>query len=198
MKSPIRIYCDLDGPLADFVRGLHSYYVHGINYEKWLDSQWKKGKWDPHGALGTTNDVMWAKIYRNPFSFYTDLSRTQDSPSLWEELNKIAITSVLTAFPYSKAVKGGVVEGKIAWCEKHLEKPFKAFGVCFDKSVYAHKNGILVDDSEKNIARWIEAGGQGILYPCYWNRLHEMRDRALTYTLDRVKACVDVLRQDEK
>ena len=49
-----------------------------------------------------------------------------------------------------------------------------------NKYLFANKNTLLIDDTQKNTDAFIEAGGNAILVPRHWNSLHEIADRGQT------------------
>ncbi len=89
-----KIYCDLDGVLVDFEKGVH-------NLLKTPSSQLVKG-------------TMWKHIARAN-AFYENLDWTQDGKRLWEEIRHLQPT-ILTGVPYPKSSR---VE-KYNWCKREL------------------------------------------------------------------------------
>lgn len=62
--------------------------------------------------------------------------------------------------------------GKILWIERHLPKYKKRLIITqVDKSIFAGPDTILIDDRDRNIEKFILAGGNGILVPRTWNCL---------------------------
>ena len=59
-----------------------------------------------------------------------------------------------------------VVQDKIDWIRKHIHPhwivvpTFKGS----QKAAFAHKKAVLIDDRDKNIEKWVESGGIGILH----------------------------------
>lgn len=89
-----KIYCDLDGVLVDFEKGVHQLL-------KTPSSKLVKG-------------TMWKHIARAN-AFYEHLDWTQDGKRLWEEIRHLR-PDILTGVPYPK---GSRVE-KYNWCKREL------------------------------------------------------------------------------
>jgi hypothetical protein len=88
---------------------------------------------------------------------------------LWEELKKFEPT-ILTSPTRHKSS----VEGKKEWLEKNL--PGVPYKIEQDKEKYAAPDAILIDDREKNIKKWEEKGGVGILHKSVPKTLVQLAD----------------------
>ncbi len=78
------------------------------------------------------------------------------------------------------------MEQKMKWLSRYsvnLEVRFED-----KKQKFARPNVLLVDDWEKQVDPFIEAGGQAILFPQPWNRNHEFASDPLKYVLDSLTA----------
>jgi hypothetical protein len=70
------------------------------------------------------------------------------------------------------------------------------FGVKFNKFIltsckeHLASGSVLVDDSDKNIEKWENNGGVGILFPQYWNK----RACCVSDRLAVVRGCLNDLR----
>ncbi len=68
----------------------------------------------------------------------------------------------------------GCLEGKRKWIIKKMGSIWaKKMIICTDKFVCANEYSILIDDSQKNIDRFRQAGGYAIIVPRPWNKLHK-------------------------
>lgn len=136
------IFCDFDGVLVDFERG------YEIQYGK-----------HPHEV---PEFVMWKTIKENM--------------KHWEQLPAMPGALQLWAFiaPYNPTILSGcpsqgyssAVEGKTAWKNRELGSHVPIITTYSrHKPKYMKAAGdILIDDMEKNIKRWEEAGGVAILH----------------------------------
>lgn len=88
---------------------------------------------------------------------------------LWENIKSFD-PYILSAFPGNNTNTAKhreyALQGKLEWVEKHLGSNFvhKTI-ICSgnEKQLFARGN-VLIDDYEKNIYRWKDHGGIGILY----------------------------------
>ena len=132
------LYVDLDNTLTDFTKKLSE--VLGRPVEK----EFKDPK-------------IWAIINRRGKSFWNSMEWMPDGKELWEGLKKYepTILSSPTNHPSS-------IEGKKEWLKENL--PDVPYIIEHKKQKYADKDSILIDDREKNIKKWEDAGGIGILH----------------------------------
>lgn len=150
-----RIYCDLDGVLANFDKRIEE--LTGVPVHKISD-----------------DGIIWKAVSKQP-DFWESLDWMPDGEELWAHLNLITeLTSheldlhILTGTPSSKKFEAEV--GKVAWVNKmlksHYKHPMEHLHVfmCMSKSkyLYARPNHLLIDDREKNINEWRAAGGIAI------------------------------------
>ena len=61
------------------------------------------------------------------------------------------------------------VVGKIQWIEKHLPEYKRRYLIGPEKHFCSHRNSILIDDSDENVMKFREEGGDAILVPRMWN-----------------------------
>jgi len=135
----MKIYCDLDGVLTDFNKML----------SKVLHRPMK-------GEFGN-DPKIWGAITKAGKPFWVDMEWMPDGRQLWEAVEMYEPT-ILTAPTRHK----DSIEGKKEWLAENL--PDVPFIIDQDKASHAEKGDILIDDREKNIKKWEEAGGVGILH----------------------------------
>lgn len=148
----MRVYCDLDGVLADFRGAVDSFLgpdtaaYREITYREWrkLQAEWP--------------------------TFWADLEYERHAEDLWTVISRYK-PSILTAVPESWP---SASVGKHIWCKRMLPKfgyhPKQEFHAVkrAEKQKFA-KNpdgtpNILIDDTDKNIEEWKRAGGIAIHY----------------------------------
>jgi len=100
-KSKFKIFCDLDGVLVDFDRGVCEIFN--------MDKARTASSIPPH--------VLWRKIHSTP-KFFRNLKLTKDGLELWETLllRHNGRLSILTGCPTDKMSKFH----KFEWCQQHL------------------------------------------------------------------------------
>jgi 5'(3')-deoxyribonucleotidase len=141
-KSP-KLFCDLDGVLANFDKGFQD-----LGYPPPQEFMDKYGK-----------DAFWKILPQHP-RFFRDLEWMPDGKELWSYIKQFNPT-ILSA-PARESTMPHCKEDKIAWVKEHLGN----IEIIIDanKGKYTNDGDILIDDREKNIIQWEAANGVGILH----------------------------------
>jgi 5'(3')-deoxyribonucleotidase len=129
-----KIYLDLDGCITNFDKAIE-----------------KIGVSKKDGAK------FWVTINKAGTKFWSEMEWMPDGKQLWKAV-EIYKPTILTAPSNHK----DSITGKKEWLDKNL--PEVPYLIDQDKAAHAGKNKILIDDREKNIKKWEEAGGIGILH----------------------------------
>lgn len=160
-----RIYCDLDGVLANFDKGVHSLVgkpIHEIN----------------------DDGIIWKAVAKAP-SFWEELEWMHEGEDLWRFLCNLRLAAdrsidlhVLTGTPSSKKFEAET--GKFKWCREKLSPIYGPehlhVFMCLSKSkyIYATPSHLLIDDRVSNIESWRAAGGVGILHTDVYSTIREI------------------------
>lgn len=137
INANVRIYCDLDGVLVDFEKGV----LHAT------------GRY-PHEQ---NNDKMWQRI-KTYSSFWEKLQWMPDGKQLWkyiEEYNPIILTGV------PRGTKKHV-KGKVRWVNDNLDiHDEKRIILCesHTKSRHSMRGHVLIDDDIRHRDNWEARGG---------------------------------------
>jgi len=141
-KEEYTIFCDLDGVLVDFASKAKSVV----------------------GDTKFNSNEFWKKIneYAKDHNFFNDMRWMPEAENLWKYINdnfkSIHILSATGKIPNAE-------KQKKEWVRKHLGNVSAIFvPEAVSKSEHATIKSILVDDREKAINPWINAGGIGILH----------------------------------
>lgn len=146
------LYLDMDGVLCDFYSLFHSLYdTDGkFNEAAFEDFVFSQRGFEKLQKMKNTDELL-----SNVFG----LSRRND----------LCISILSSAASPNDHVRLSHVENqKRKWISQNLpeyEFTFKEFvrhKGC--KALYANKNTYLIDDDEKNVSEWIEAGGRAVLW----------------------------------
>lgn len=145
----MKVFIDMDGVLCDIVSAILDY--HHITFKVWPKGEYNIYKvarlngYDGDIWEGLAEAYEYAKPMSDGFSY----------------LNQYPDAYICTyALPHTET-------SKRVWLERHgiLNK------VIFirDKWLLAKEGRLLIDDCDKNIELWEEAGGTGLLVPRIWN-----------------------------
>lgn len=166
-----RCFLDVDGVLCDFMDGIHQ--ALGIDYDP---SHWpyKHGPdgWHFHDELGLTFEQLSAHC---DFTFWQNLRWTHFGRDilrvLLQHFGKEQITLLTSLMPHIESASG-----KMAWIKKHLPEYERQTIICSSpKEILAGvPDSFLIDDCQKNVDRWQDAGGTAILIPQPWNSLFDV------------------------
>lgn len=172
----MKVYLDVDGVLCDFVRGVNAFFGTEYSYTKY---PYDLGKWDilDDIAGGIGFKVVNAICTEN---FWVNLPWMWDGYSLYQRvMTKFDDVSFLTT-PMPNAESW---TGRFKWLEKHTG-PSMAGKITItreSKAIVANPDSLLIDDRDKNVDEFRAAGGDAILVPRPWNRLHKYRHKTFEY-----------------
>lgn len=161
-----KIYCDLDGVLANFIKGVKSLVSEYSDAEYENNAGYRKKMWSAIDKYSKSGGKLWA-----------ELDKTPDADILWNYIKKYD-PEILTATGYEKY---GAGEQKREWFPKNFGPGTKINLVqqSKEKAKFAAPNHILIDDMSKSINPWIEAGGIGILHTSANNTITELKKLGL-------------------
>jgi len=142
--SPVHVYCDLDGVLVDFVRGVEELTGHHPDdFRRW-----------------NNEEFMWTAVARDG-GFFAKLPWMPDGWALWEFLSDEATRQRITVSVLTGAPAGRWAQPqKVRWVKEQLGR-WVWTDVCWsrDKPKWAAPGLVLVDDNEGFREAWEAAGG---------------------------------------
>ena len=149
-QAPHHIYCDMDGVLTDF--DLQFSKISPIKVKTGYEFEKRYGK-----------QKFWSIVDSHGVEWWTEMPWMPEGKRLWKYLQKVdPYVEILSAPTRHVEVSG---KGKRIWVERELGKDVKLNLVKAEhKLLFAKPNNILIDDLEKNINGWKNAGGIGILF----------------------------------
>ena len=164
-----KIYCDMDGVIVDFITGANKIAKAHKFSRKWEE-------------LANRNaNLAWDIINEKGSDFWARLGWEKNGKKLWSYIEKYNPV-ILSAYPYNienPDVKNNAIIGKKAWIEKHIGNEASAQAIICarkEKILFAEENAILIDDMEKNIKEWKQAGGIGILHKSYRSTIKRLQE----------------------
>ena len=176
MASRNIIYMDMDGVVADFVSS--ALKVFGASDTLLSEN---RGKFELFSMLGVSSSEFWNTIHEHP-TFWHDLEPTQEAYHLMDHAESLLGTTKSIYFLTSPAFHPSCYAGKFFWVNKYFPDYSSRLIITGSKHLLADRRNILVDDSDRNIDRFISYGGVGVLVPRVWNSKHKEASRSLEQT----------------
>jgi len=152
-----RIYCDMDGVLCDFAKGVEKVIGKSI-------SQWSYG----------SKSEKWDKIKSTP-KFWHTLPWENGGKQLWSYISKHK-PHILSAY-VEESFDPNCIPGKSYWARTNLKVAPGHTNLVkrVQKQNFANKNSILIDDYNKNISDFKKRGGIGIYHTSTSNTIRELK-----------------------
>ncbi len=157
---------DMDGVLSRFTAGAKA--LHGI-------PGGEPTTWNFHHEAGLTDEAFYRPMDR---LFAAGLGVWEDGMSLLALVREYTRTTHCIHLLSSPWQTFGCEAGKRDWVNKNTQMDsYRDLTLCSSKHVHAGPGKVLVDDSDKNVRAWCDAGGAGWLVPRPWNALASRCDK---------------------
>ena len=120
------------------------------------------------GELRMTDEELWGRTNCNWWANLPWMDDGRAILALCEDAvgaENVVICSTPAAWP-------GSAEGKLRWIEQQMPNYARRFVLTPDKSWCADGRTLLIDDTEKNVTAFHQAGGASLLCPRPWNCFH--------------------------
>lgn len=176
------IYLDIDGVCTNFIEACIK--ANGFNSDEVL-KLWKneyRGEFRAFKVLGISNKVFWKNIETTGEEFWSNMEPYPWFLDLYKKLNEIGKVHFLS----SPSMAPNSLSGKLKWLQKYFGRDFRDYIITPNKELLAHKNAYLIDDYPRNVEKFKESGGNGILFPQYWNTKEIINDK-IEYVLSIIK-----------
>lgn len=149
-----KIYCDMDGVIADFDNRFKEYSGYSPKYFK-----------DMWGV-----DEFWKIIDEGGVEFWSYMDWMPDGRELWAFIKSYK-PSLLSAPSREESSR----EGKKIWVQREIPGTELLLSPAYEKQKYANPKSILIDDRESNIYEWKNAGGIGIFHTSAQSSIKELK-----------------------
>jgi proteasome assembly chaperone (PAC2) family protein len=156
-ETEYKIYCDMDGVIADFERGYEE--LTGIDLQ---------GEFKPEGK------EFWDPISKAGVGFWAGLKWMPDGQQLWDYIkpHKPKLLSAPSREQTSRI-------GKHVWVKHKIPGTKLILRYADKKKELASPTSILIDDRIANIKDWESAGGIGILHTSAANTISQLEKLGL-------------------
>lgn len=170
----VRIFCDLDGVLANFADGMTA-ALQTVFGPGWTHDE------DEYERNSKYRTKMWKALHSYQVDhggeMWYDLDPMHDANQLWTFITQYP-TEVLTA---GGDPKYNAADQKKRWVAMHFSPKVKinVTRKAVEKAALAGPNRILIDDKEKAITPWEAAGGIGVLHTSAANTIAKLKQLGL-------------------
>lgn len=157
----MKIYCDMDGVLADFDTGW--YHATGVRLT-------------PRDYRRDIGEDEWAAAKAARPFFFRDLPLMPDAMELWEYIRRHD-PIILTGVPPEVDVASNQ---KVEWSEDHFGKDTPI--ICCrsrNKFHYCRPGDVIIDDWGKHRAKWESVGGIWILHTSAASSIEQLKEMGL-------------------
>jgi 5'(3')-deoxyribonucleotidase len=156
------ILIDMDGVLCDFLSPVLDLFGFPMD-------EYPAGEWNVEDVLRVSKDDVWRCISEVK-DFWLNL---KPYPWYYDLLDRINRTRIPWTVATKPARDPECAKQKIQWMKKHIQPEFGRYMVGRQKFLLAGPGRLLIDDSDENVNRFVECGGQAILLPQRWNSRHD-------------------------
>lgn len=175
-----KILLDMDGVIANFIAG--TCRLHSVRNP--YDDPKNYGQIDIQDLIGIAGPAFWARMDRE---FWAGLPKMPDADTIVDLLeDQFGVKNICILTSPVRTI--GCADGKLDWLRKHFPQYRRQFLIGPAKEFCAHKNSILIDDSEANVRKFRDAGGRALLIPALWNYAYALDPLAtlISYLEERV------------
>jgi len=152
IKSSFKLYCDLDGVLSNFDKGVED-ALNGVSRDN------------------ISNTKLWKTLARTS-NFYGNLEWMQDGKILWNYIKKYNPT-ILSGLPLGN----WAARQKDRWVTNNLGKNVpRVFVLTVNKYLESAPGHILIDDREKTKSSWESKGGIFILHTSTEKTINDLKE----------------------
>ncbi len=185
------VFLDMDGVLTDFIGS-----VLRLQQQAHLLSNWPKGHRDVHSLMGISKSAFWRIVDSQGSDFWATLPEFEWSKQLVAMVRQYAPMTILT----SPSMSPSCLEGKVRWLYNYFTvdqgKLFTDFMIGHNKELLAAPGRVLIDDTERKVTSFQDAGGMAILFPQPWNANFAIADR-LGYVRAQLGLLAEVVLADD-
>lgn len=187
-----RIILDMDGVLTDFVSAACKAW--GVTVDQ-ITPHWRIGDgWDMaepiEKALDITIKDFWAPI-DNRAEFWEQIKETPWHDDIRQIVHQVCDHKNVRIVTTPSSCATSYI-GKTKWLKNQYGEGFDRFAIYPYKEEFAQNGVVLIDDNEKNCAKFVEAGGFAVLFPAYYNRLYEYRFDPVQYVYNELKTLAKI------
>ncbi len=165
--STMKCFLDMDGVLTDFVRAMCERHRVVNPY----DDPKNYGNYNMAELLGMNHGEFWFPAEHH--QFWAAMNWMPDGREILEFVEETFGEENVCLFT-DPSQSGTSASGKMNWVNRLIPRYNGRLLIGKPKAFCAHAGVVLIDDRDENVDQFNEAGGQAILVPRPWNRLHDL------------------------
>lgn len=169
------VYLDMDGVLVNFVQG-------ALKAHNKPASCLVPGQWFIDRCMGLSLEDFWLKCRGQ--TFWASLEAMPDADEILRLCMQLDCSQWLLSSPSDDP---RCYSGKYTWLCRNLPSMKSVSIFARDKAGVAGPGRLLIDDSEANCQTWQLLGGEAILLPRPWNKMHHLAHGAVEYLEERLR-----------
>lgn len=173
----MRILLDLDEILSDFVGGACRAFNVDTKEVEHLTTNSVWGSLIPVigkiKGFNLTPEFFWAVIHQKGERFWEELEPLPWATQVLDLVKSLTDDWHIISAPSACPTSYG---GKVKWLKNYFGKDFDRFALTPHKHIFAGPDVLLIDDRDKNVEDFINAGGVGLVFPRHHNSLHRFKD----------------------
>ena len=177
----MKLLLDMDGVLTDFIGYSHKWY--GLSYsDDPKEYSYPLGEWDIDLLLPISQEGFWEGLTHQ---FWTTMPWTKDGKDLLQLLEETVGVSNITICT-CPCQDPSSVSGKLVWIKKNIPQYSRNYMMTTRKELCAREDTVLIDDRDRNVERFREAGGKAILVPRLWNSAYTHAGNSLQHVKEEL------------
>lgn len=161
----------MDGVCTDFVGEVCRTYCKDLAE---VQANWPKGVYNICSVIGITENHMWSQVDSEGISFWRNMPEYSWFEYLYKAFKRRGDVYFLT----TPSRNPFCVAGKVAWMQDRFGAGFRNFILTPHKKLLAAPDRILIDDFDRNVDKFREAGGNAVLFPQIWNTSNKPKEQS--------------------
>lgn len=170
--KPRAILMDMDGVTTNFILGAHQLFDVKVPYEDVMRN-WPKGTFDVTKVFEIETSEFWRRIEEAGSAYWEGLLMYPGAQTFYRDICDLGVPVIFASSP---GLMPSACAGKVNWLRAFHggDIPYGSYMLGSRKSLMAHPDVILIDDYDKNVKAFTQAGGHAVRVPRPWNSDHPL------------------------
>ena len=161
-RKKVRVLLDMDGVISDWLGAACKLCDIDLDDKDIRESIKKQNGWLEDFV---DEKRLWKNIGNAGVGYWENLELFPWSKKLYNKLEELGDEfSILSSPGKFTEIASKACDGKVIWLDNHFSNK-ENYIFAYNKALCASENAILVDDSQRKVDPFNEAGGHGFLWP---------------------------------